>query len=285
MYSMRKILLCFLLFNTYGLFFCGENFVFAFEELFSPGLAVRSGIKTAIKASSQLLGSWKPLTIFTAMDETSLVNLTSKSLDMRILTPKTVATITGGVFGKDNYEFHKYSMFWKIGSCDSCNETSLGSRVYFFNLKYHTFEKALDHDDGVIVLNFPIATNGDFPNPLFHGLSKVIGNTLKRPGDCSKVHCAFTYRWYVNFPLDSVYTSYKADFDDEEFGKKFCARVINLPADPHLNYVSKEQFKQTFGKLKDISQEAVSDEFIQDAGLARTPVERHAGICILNLPA
>ncbi|XP_065208264.1 uncharacterized protein LOC135837055 [Planococcus citri] len=281
MYSIRKILLCFLLFNIDGLFFSRENFVFAFEELFTPGLAVRTGIKTAIKASSELLGSWRPLTFFNALDETSLVNLTSTSLDMRILTPKTVATITGGVFGKDNYEYHKYSMFWKIGPW---NETSLRSRVYFFNLKYITFEKALDHDDGVIVLNFPIATDGDFPNPLFHGLSKLIGSKLIRPGDCSKVLCALTYRWFVNFLLDSVYTSYIADFNDEEFGKKFCARVINLPANPHLNYISKEQFKQTFGKLKDISQKAANEEFIRDGGVARTPMERHAGICVLNLP-
>ncbi|XP_065208268.1 uncharacterized protein LOC135837057 [Planococcus citri] len=282
MYSMRKILLCFLLFNIDGLFFPRENFVLAFEDLFAPSLAVRTGIKSIIKASSQLLGSWKPLTIFTSMDETSLVNLTSKSFDMRVITPKTVATITGGVFGKDNYEFHKYSMFWKIGSC---NETSLRARVYYFNLKYNSFEKALDHDDGIMVLNVPIATDGDFPNPLFHGLSKVIRKKMKQPGDYSKVHCALTYRWFANFRPESVYTSYRADFNDEEFGKKFCARVINLPADPHLNYVSKAQFKQTFGKLKDISQEAVSDEFIRDAGVARTPVERHAGICVLNLPA
>ncbi|XP_065208263.1 uncharacterized protein LOC135837054 [Planococcus citri] len=282
MYFKRKILLCFLLFNIDGSFLSRENFVFAFENPLTPGLAIRTGIKTAIKASSHVLGSWKPLTLITPLEETSLVNLTSQSLDMRIITPKTVATVTGGVFGKDNYEFYKYSCFWNIGSC---NETSLECRVYFFNLKYKSFKKALDHDDGIMVMNCPVATDGDFPNPLFHGLSKLFGRKLKRPGDCSKVHSAFTYRWYVNFPLESVYTSYRADFNDEEFGKKFCAVVINLPMNRRLNFISKEQFKCTFGKIKGISQEAASDEFIQDAGVARTPVERHEGICVLNIPA
>ncbi|XP_065208258.1 uncharacterized protein LOC135837049 [Planococcus citri] len=282
MYLMRKILLCFLLFNIDDLFFFRENLVFAFENPLMPGLAIRTGIKTAIKASSHVLGSWKPLTLITPLEETCLVNLTSQSLDARIITPKTVSTVTGGVFGKDNYEFHKYSCFWNIGSC---NETNMECRVYFFNLKYNSFRNALDHNDGIMVMNFPVATDGEFPNPLFHGFSKVIGKKLKRPGDCSKVHSAFTYRWYVNFPLESVYTSYRADFNDEEFGKKFCAVVVNLPMNRRLNYISKEQFKYTFGKIRGISQQAVSDGFIQNAGLAKTPIERHEGICVLNIPA
>ncbi|XP_065208257.1 uncharacterized protein LOC135837048 [Planococcus citri] len=282
MYLTRKILLWFSLFNIDGLFFSRENLVFAFENPLAPGLSVRTGIKTAIKASSHVLGSWKPLTVFTPLEETILANLTSQSLDFRMVTPKTVGTVTGGVFGKDNYEVVKASCFWNTGSC---NETGVECRVYFFNLKYNSYEKALDYDDGIVVMNFPVATEGDFPNPLFHGLSKLFAKKLKRPGDCSKVHSAFTYRWYLNFPLKSVYTSFKADFNDEEFGKKFCAVVVNMPVNRRLNYISKEQFKSTFGKMNGISQEAVSGEFIQDAGVAKTPVERHEGICVLNIPA
>ncbi|XP_065208261.1 uncharacterized protein LOC135837050 isoform X3 [Planococcus citri] len=200
MYLTRKILLCFWLFNIDGTFFSRENLVYAFENPLTPGLAIRNGIKTAIIASSHILGSWRPLTVFAPLEETCLVNLTSQSLDMRMVTTKTVGTVTGGVLGKNNYEVVKVSCFWNTGSF---NKTSMECRVYFFNLKYNSFKNALDHEDGIMVMNYPVVTD----------------------------------------------------------------------------------FKCTFGKIRGISQEAVSDGFIQNAGIAKTPVERHEGICVVNIPA
>ncbi|XP_065208260.1 uncharacterized protein LOC135837050 isoform X2 [Planococcus citri] len=191
MYLTRKILLCFWLFNIDGTFFSRENLVYAFENPLTPGLAIRNGIKTAIIASSHILGSWRPLTVFAPLEETCLVNLTSQSLDMRMVTTKTVGTVTGGVLGKNNYEVVKVSCFWNTGSF---NKTSMECRVYFFNLKYNSFKNALDHEDGIMVMNYPVVTDGEFPNPFFHGFSKLIGKKLKRPGDCSKVHSASTYQ-------------------------------------------------------------------------------------------
>ncbi|XP_065208273.1 uncharacterized protein LOC135837061 isoform X2 [Planococcus citri] len=283
MNSTRKILV-FLLFNLNVLFFLGSNSVSAFGgEPLTPGIAIRSGIRAAIEKTSKILGSWKPLTIFTPLKESCLANLTSQSLDVKILTPETVSTMTGGIFGKDVYEFYKFSLYWKI--IKSCNTTSLESRVYYVNLKYGSFQEASRHEDGVVVMNFPVDTYGDFDNPVFAAFSALIQHKLKRPGDCTNVLSASTYTWYVTFPYGSIYNTYKADFIDDETGKKYTATVINLPLDPRVNYISKQQFAATFGNLKGVNDVEDEGTLLQDTSNAKTPIERHQGVCVLNLPA
>ncbi|XP_065208256.1 uncharacterized protein LOC135837047 [Planococcus citri] len=159
------------------------------RSLDGPDIYAKS-IRTAIEVSSHVKCP-KPLTFFTALDETALVNQTARSLDVRLINPVTVATMTGGIFGNNLYELHRYQFFWQKCSCNTTH--NLDARVYYFNLKYESYEKALDYSDGVVIINLPIATNRDFPNPRFDPFSKVIQSKIKEPGCWTKVRSAFTY--------------------------------------------------------------------------------------------
>ncbi|XP_065208271.1 uncharacterized protein LOC135837060 isoform X2 [Planococcus citri] len=283
MYTMTKLFV-FLLLNLNVLFFCGSNSVSAFGgELLTPGVAVRSSIKLAIEKTSKLLGSWKPLTIVTPLQESCLANLTSQSLDVTVLTPETVSSMSGGIFGRDFYEFHKVSLHWK--SITSCNTTSLESRVYYYNQKYGSFYNALCHEDGIVIIIFPIDTYGDFDNPGFDAFSGIIQHKLRRPGDYTKVFSALTYIWYVSLPYGSIYTTFKADLNDDHTGKTYTATVINLPLDPRINYMSKRQFAASFGSVKGVNDVETEGTLLQDTSNAKSQIERHKGVCILNLPA
>lgn len=99
-------------------------------------------IKTAIKTTSKILKGFRPLTVYTALDETFLINQTARSrenlldiynwhifdnpcyeiqitVDVTVVNPVTVATITGAILGDDVYEFHTYQFVWQNRLCNT----------------------------------------------------------------------------------------------------------------------------------------------------------------------
>ncbi|XP_065208251.1 uncharacterized protein LOC135837044 [Planococcus citri] len=137
----------------------------------------------------------------------------------------------------------------------------------------------------MVVVNFPVATHGDLPNPKFESFSKLLRTKIKQKGDYTKVNCGFTFSWFLIFPYGSIYHAYRKEFYDEGAEKTYNALIIDLPLDQRISYISNEQFKNSFGKIEGISD---SDESSNNGFLGGTPEiwsERHKGICVVNLPA
>ncbi|XP_065208250.1 uncharacterized protein LOC135837043 isoform X4 [Planococcus citri] len=186
MHPTRKIFVFLLLIYLNGFGFFQSSLVSAGPVFDLYAESVRKLIE-----ATTLVKVPKPLTFFTAAAETALVNLTKHSIDLKLISPVTVATMTGGIFGHDLYELYKYQLFWNK---DTCNIThNLDAAVYYFNLKYGSYEKALEHPGGVVVITIPIATTGDFPNPTFDVFAKIIQANIHWPGSWTKAPSVATY--------------------------------------------------------------------------------------------
>ncbi|XP_065208245.1 uncharacterized protein LOC135837041 [Planococcus citri] len=304
MHSTRQLFLSYLLLNFIDFFYHRVDFVSAGDEFgvgvstsldaiepvensASSKLSVVSGVsnsiietvKNAITASCKYSKSPKPLTFYTALDEVCLLNRTKKSFEVTILNPVTVATMTGGSLGHDIYEFNNYQFYWHNAPCNATHH--LEARVYYRNLKYDSFDVALDYPDGVVVVNFPIATNSDFPNSKFDHFSNVLQEKLKGPGCHAKIKSSFTYTWFVSFPHGSVYHTYRAKYTDTETGKIATVKVMDLPMDPRVNYISWEQFQSTFGSMTDLLEHV--NNLKPEKG--DNPPERSQGIHVMYLHA
>ncbi|XP_065208246.1 uncharacterized protein LOC135837042 [Planococcus citri] len=312
MHSTRKFFLCYLLLNFIGFFYHRVDFVSAgdenklplekniindvstshdstkpIENAESSTLSEVSGVsnfiirtvKNAITSSCKFSKSAKPLTFYAALDEVCLLNRTSKSLEVTILNPVTVATMTGGSLGHDIYEFNNYQFYWHDAPCNATHH--LEARVYYRNLKYDSFDEALDHPDGVVVVNFPIATNSDFPNWKFDQFSHVLQEELKGPECHAKIKSSFTYMWFTNFAHGGVYHTYRAKYTDTKTGKIATVKVMDLPMDPRVNYISWEQFQSTFGSMTDLLEHV--NNLKPEKG--DDPPERSQGIHVMYLHA
>ncbi|XP_065222366.1 uncharacterized protein LOC135846932 isoform X1 [Planococcus citri] len=229
----------------------------------------------------------KPLTFLTPFDEVFVLKHTGRSLDLDLITPKTVGALTGGLLGENIYRFHKCRWYWQDGlSSGNCNNGSvLESRLYYFNIKYGSFKNALHYPNGVIDVFIPIETNGHIYNPLYWEFEKQMGEKIKKPDDQALINGGVTYLWYEHFTYKDVYSLYSGSSHfDEESGKTYFNTItIELPLNRLVNFVSHEQFKHTFGSLVNCSGKPLSNPVPDIQHSSR--VKKEKGICVINLPA
>ncbi|XP_065223760.1 uncharacterized protein LOC135847947 [Planococcus citri] len=175
-----------------------------------------------------------------------MLKQTGKSVE--VISPSTTnGTVTGGVFGDDLYKFYKFLFNFQI--CG--NNVTFEIRDFFYNTLYNSFENSLNYENGIIQVFINVDVSGKKNNPLFNKFMPAL-KKVKEPGDSIQVDSEKSFAWFKNFPTGAVYTFFRSSLFNVDDGKTYsCATTVDLPKEKKLNYMSREQFDETFGEMVD----------------------------------
>lgn len=132
-------------------------------------------------------------------------------------------------------------------SVNGKNGSPLEVLIVYVNQKYESYTEALKHRDGMFKANMRIYI-GSKPNPAFEPFAAAI-KKIHKPGK-TPINLQAVFEWYFYFPSNTRYFVYPGQILDPTTQKPFYCSTSIVPFFNRAQYISLEQFKDTFLKVR-----------------------------------
>ncbi|XP_065223805.1 carbonic anhydrase 7-like [Planococcus citri] len=229
-----------------------------------------------------------PLVILSGLFDRVHLRNTGHSVEINLDQPITSSIATGGVLYNNIYVLNSFKFHWTDDlngisgtTCDGKDGTPLEVSIWYCSKKCGSFSNCLNDRDGLFELRIRINVRGSVPNPLFSPLQQYLKQIRKANTVSEDFPIALAFLWFDIFPPWNQYYAYPGSYFKESNGRHYyCSTTVVPPLFP-FHFISKEQFKDTFGKFQRLNGTRLTDANPQ-ALQGRRPVVVTRGV--LNIP-
>ncbi|XP_065225369.1 carbonic anhydrase 2-like isoform X2 [Planococcus citri] len=188
------------------------------------------------------------------LDQKVEIKKTNELVKATLAEPIKDSRVEGGVFKNDRYLLKEIIFFWTDDTNESAATIVDGENyplqpvLIFMNDKYDSFEKALDKEDGLAMLNFLVGICRE-ENKKFESNEKALKKLQSQTVAESNLNTVT--KWFVGEGLgpNTTYYAYPGPYIDKSANKRYyCATVVTFPNAPQ-QCLSSRQFKDTFGSF------------------------------------